>query len=467
VEVDKERLKELRQDSIPVRPVYEPYNEAAKTLVDLVHQSLLLEADRPSSVFKQKLIVCGFLAAAQRAFSKEDGGIAISSANDYWSQYPRAGSTVAKQVQEALVSGEYISLVDGTGKMYVWKDDEGMWNSAGVMSIYTINESLLTLDGFVDAEFIEVARPTVQVSIYETKEQRYARKAIKKRTPKMRINAIRESFGKAYGVASVEVESLNTFWCKHPLALPQIGNGVRGYAACATRVYHNGALNNGGRYYGAWTTMEGSYRLQCTIDDEPVAQIDLNASQPTLFSSMMGMKMKVGEMWEDLYTYALEAVDLHGFDIEDDNKTRRNKIKQVTVELIGTGNAHKLKEAEDSKYSFLDGEFARYRNGLLKVVPALHLLNKTYFNGAGYVSFHESQMMMLTLRDLKDMGIPAYPVHDCLIVKETNVETATNVYRDTIRNYIKEHGNGSVDITVPVSIERSGVEKKHVAGYYS
>ena len=76
-------------------------------------------------------------------------------------------------------------------------------------------------------------------------------------------------------------------------------------------------------------------------------------------------------------------------------------------------------------------------------------------------------MMTLALHQLKGMGIPAYPVHDCLLVKNSNVDDALNVYRETIRSYIKEEGKGSLDITVPVSIERSGEEKERIVGYYT
>lgn len=468
---DVESLKALRQEAIPLRPIYAPYNDAAKVLVDRVHQSLTFETDRPSSLVTQKVIICGFLAAAQRAFGGENGKIAISSSSDFWSQYPDAGSTIAKQVQDALVLGEYISFVEGTGRKVIWKDDDDMWNNVGVMSIYTLNDSLLTLDGFVDAEFIETGRPTIQVGIAETVGQRLSRKANRKRTPKMRMKEVRKTFGKSYSVASVGVEGLNTFWREHPLALPRIGNGVRGYAACATRVFHDGALDRGGRYYGAWTTLNSEYRLQSTIEGEPLAEIDLNASQPTLFSSMLGMRMYVGEMWEDLYAIVASHVDLSGIDVEDDDTTKRNKIKQVTVEVIGLGDAFKRQEAEQGRFTFLDGEYARYRDALIKVVPALHQLQNIYkggyYNGSGFISFHEAQMMMLTLHQLKDMGVVAYPVHDCLLVKDKEVDTALNVYRETIRGYIKEHGHGSVDILVPVSVERSGKEKQRVVGLYS
>jgi hypothetical protein len=177
--------------------------------------------------------------------------------------------------------------------------------------------------------------------------------------------------------------------------------------------------------------------------------------------------MKVGGMWEDLYSHILEAVDLTGIDADDDEVIRRGKIKQVTMEVIGTGNPDKRQEADYSDYSFADGEFTRYRRGLLTVVPALYSLDADYMNGAGFVSYHEAQVMMLTLHQLKSMGIPAYPIHDCLLLKEEDVETATNVYRETIRSYVKEYGKGGIDITVPVSIERNDKDKQRIVGYYS
>ena len=467
MEEDIRNLQSLRDETVPLRPLYQPYNDQAKALVDAVHSTLNIPNSRPTSIETQKTIVSGFLAAAQRAFSHDQGYVAISSNTNWWSQYPDAGHTIAMQVQKALVDGEYIELIEHTGQRHWWLDEEDKKRSMGLMTTYALNESILHIDGFVEAEFIETGRPTVLVGIAETDGQKFYRRQNNRRKPKMLQRDVRKTFGKAYTVNTLEVEGLNTFWKKHPLALPQLGNGVRCYAACATRIFHQGSLHDGGRYYGAWTSMNSSYRLQCTIDDEPVAEIDLNASQPTLFSSMMGMKMEVGGMWEDLYTYALEAVDLTGIDTEDDEGTRRGKIKQVTMEVIGTGNPDKRQEADYSDYSFADGEFTKYRRGLLTVVPALYLLDADYMNGAGYISYHEAQIMLLTLHHLKSMGIPAYPIHDCLLVKEKDVETATNVYRETIRSYVKEYGKGGIDITVPVSIERNGEEKQRIVGYYS
>ena len=468
-----EKVLKLRDETIPLRPIYEPYNEQAKALVDTVHQALNLPDARPTSIETQKHVICGFLAAAQRAFSFSDKGknhpdaVAISADRNWWSQYPLAGYEISQQVREALVAREFIEPVELTGQRHFWRDEEDKLRWIGTMQTFFLNDSIPHLVGFVEAEFIETGRPRVLIGVKESAAKKFVRKKNKRHKPKMKQNEVHQTFGKAYTVASMEVLGLNTFWKQHPLALPQLANGVRGYVASATRVYHDGRLDSGGRFYGAWTSMNSAYRLQCTIDGEPVAEVDLNASQPTLFSAMMGIPVKVGGMWEDLYSNILEAVDLTGIDIDDDDVTRRGKIKQVTMEVIGTGNPNKRQEAEDSDYTFADGEFARYRNGLVKVVPALHYLDPDYLNGAGYVSYHEAQIMLNTLHKLKTMNIPAYPIHDCLLVKENDIETATNVYRKTISSYVKEYGKGNVNITVPVSIERKDKDKERLVGYYT
>ena len=473
MQVNSKILQDIRADTIPLRPVYEPYNDTAKTLVDAFHKALGLYDGRPTSIQKQKVIVCAFLVACQRAFSKGNDSlyVGISGNANWWSQFPEGGYEVSKQVKKALVYSEHITHLAETGRKHFWHDEDNKLRSLGLMAAYSINESIFNLEGFVEAEFIETGRPTVLVGIKETTGAKYARQQNQRRKPKMLKIDMLNAFGKDYHLASMEVERLNRFWREHPLALPQIANGVRGYTCCASRVFHDGSLESGGRYYGAWTNLNSAYRLQCTIDGEPVAQIDLNASQPTLFSSMIGIKMQVGNMWEDLYSHVLEKLDLSDLTNNDDAALRRNKAKQVAVELIGTGNVYKRQEAHDCKYTFKEGEFSRYRNALLTVVPALHYLTKEYYNGAGYVSYHESEMLKETLHRLRDLDIIAYPIHDCLLVKEKDLDEALHIYRDTIRKYIKSngkgHGKAAINITVPVSIERRNKDKECLAGYYS
>ena len=131
-------------------------------------------------------------------------------------------------------------------------------------------------------------------------------------------------------------------------------------------------MDAGGRYYGGWTNYASKYRLQSTIDGEAVVEIDLNASQPTLFSSLMGMKMDVGKSWDDLYTSIIKSsVNLKS--IDEPEELKRKKLKQVTVEVIGSGNPSKIAASKESEIKFSKeyDEYGWYRTQLIRNVPAV------------------------------------------------------------------------------------------------
>jgi len=93
-------------------------------------------------------------------------------------------------------------------------------------------------------------------------------------------------------------------------------------------------------------------RLFCTIDGEPICEIDIKASQPTLFSSLLGYRLgglKKGGQWWDVYAdlSRLGSVN-HWWTVVDDTidvieqiKRNRKVAKAVVMELIGSGNSLK------------------------------------------------------------------------------------------------------------------------------
>ena len=84
---------------------------------------------------------------------------------------------------------------------------------------------------------------------------------------------------------------------------------------------------------------------------------------------------------------------------------------------------------------------------LLEVIPALYRLEPRYngngfptgyINGAGFLAFHESEIMLLVLETLREHhSIPAYPVHDCLLVKVSDWEQAYVTFVQTISTYVE------------------------------
>ena len=121
--------------------------------------------------------------------------------------------------------------------------------------------------------------------------------------------------------------------------------------------------------------------------------------------------MRIGETWTDVYQCLVEQLP----SIEN----ARDKVKQVFVELIGTGNPNK-REPTKQPNSILENveEFILIRDLALDMYPALKELNKEHMNFTDALSFHEANILTNTLIELIGQGVVAYPIHDCVLVKE-------------------------------------------------
>ncbi|OAN70558.1 hypothetical protein A8B83_13905 [Rhodobacteraceae bacterium EhC02] len=385
-----------------------------------------------------------------------------------WSLFPMVGKDVAPKVIDRLVEYFGAHLVEGSGDSGLFKDENGKWAKDPRMTMYEVDLSSLP-EKLEDARFVQVGLPTVKVNKAETRQQRDKRNLQKQSKPFLNNKQCTELFGDAHTAAESRVEALNQFWLQHPLKMP---NGHS--AASATRVYHDGRMDAGGRLYGAWTGLDkGTERLFCTIDGDPICEIDIKASQPTLFSSLLGYRLgglEKGEQWWDVYSQLsrLGSVN-HWWTVVDDTidvmeqiKRNRKVAKAVVMELIGSGNSLKSRATDDlvKETGLMPQGWESFREQLVRTVPALEELepryNKQgavegYLNGAGFLSYHESEMMMLTLERLAQVGIPAYPVHDCLIVKTKDAIVAAKTFREVIHQYCKKM-NG-LEVLVPLSVE--------------
>ncbi|EET46525.1 hypothetical protein [Thalassobium sp. R2A62] len=92
----------------------------------------------------------------------------------------------------------------------------------------------------------------------------------------------------------------------------------------ATRTFGDKALKKGGWFYGPWTTMPKAQRLQCTIDDRQVAEVDITASHPTLLMSISGKAPFQVEFTDPYQIPSLDGID-------------RGEIKAVINSAIGAG----------------------------------------------------------------------------------------------------------------------------------
>ena len=102
--------------------------------------------------------------------------------------------------------------------------------------------------------------------------------------------------------------------------------------------------------------------------------------------------------------------------------------------------------------------------------PALKHLDNKYNNATGFLSYHEAEILTLTLLRLKELGIPAYGVHDCVVVKQSDKHTAAETYRSVIRDYVVRHQKANshpiLNIEVSLTIEELGMDKVKLAGCF-
>ena len=464
-------------DLVPFRPILTPYNDAAHECLRALYNEL---DGLPITVGRQakyELVIGSFLATAQSVNSKLGSRMAWPHGSNIWTPYT-VKKDIIRKVREKLVDRGFIKMVEGSGQRVFAdrdKDDpdapkHGSW--VDIPTIYELDEKLKGIVGFSEAEWVENHRPAVLVSKYEDYLERNQRKLANLPSPKLGKAELKK-LGKPYSKAVEAVNRLNETWSKHPLCMPTIDDRPSRYVASATRVFHYNSMTSGGRYYGAFTNIQGKRRLECTIDGNEVAQIDISASQPTLFSSLLGEKVNVGhDKWTDTYRYILDQLE-NIYHPNESDEDRVKKAKSVIMELIGTGNPDKAQQSKQSKLAFSDGlpEWDAYRDACHHIFPALKHLNKEHMNGPGFLSFHESEMLRETMEGLIAEGITPYPMHDCLLIEAKHEEKAIACYRSTINSYIKDHCINNnrpevLNIMIPLTVEVSGQEKKYIKGTY-
>lgn len=477
---------------IQIKPIYEPFNSDADGLtIDLLSKLGLTTSGPKYQAYRT--MMSSILYAAKAVIRREASQPSHSQpqnmpvymgmllGNDHWTQFPALGATIGRRVLKMMEAGKFIERDPHSGRREFYATNSAKTAYEGIMTRWTVAPALTSLLSDSKATFIETARPFIQINKSETrteKENRRRHGDIKKRLS-------RSEFKKAFGEAEIRnreerIKRLNDYWYKHPL-VSVCGDA----AACVTRVFSDSRLDVGGRLYGSWTGTNSELRLKYTIDGEPLLQLDISASQPTLLSILLNIEMRnlsPQKGWYDPYTELtwLIGLAMSGNLSEEERditiKRVRTIAKGVVMELIGTGNPDKATPSDGlvQKTNVSQDEWDYYKQELKAAIPALNRLeprfdregNPTgYINGSGYLAFHESEIILQTLENLAfEYDVPAYPVHDCLLVKVSDWSKAYAVFVETICSYVEKF-NGR-QVIVPISREGGGLPYKKFRGVY-
>ena len=418
------------------KPSYLPHNDVAYDLVSSLAETLGLRLNK-----KIEIILASYLATAKKAKGK---AFDWWTGNDnktlkFWSLFDHVSNQSVREVYKLLKEHEYIGA-----SAYV-PDTTVELMGIGIPNwIVAKNLPNQTLE---QATFIEANLPYVLVNKKEEYEDKLARRKHNRTAPKLGIKHVKKSFGRAYSLAYRPVKEMNTYWSKHPLHNPITNE----YYSSARRIYHNASIKSGGRWYGGWMEYSSNQRFSFTIDNHPIVQVDVNAMILSLLSALTGKPMNTGSN-SGVYQDAYQAVVCQIPTITN----ARKKVKQVIMELTGTGNPSKSKPSPDSK--ILEEEFIYIRDLCLQAYPALECLDNKRFNFPNDLSFHESNILTQTLLSLKQQGVVAYPVHDCVIVKQGREDDAVDTFRRVFKEYV------NVDFDIALSVESNPSNKVRIEG---
>lgn len=473
-----------------LQPTYEPMDDAAKLRTNWFIKRLRLPASGPKAkgyeVMVASILRTSSAVILREAKEKEKAKskrkpvqLGMPIGNDNWSDFPAVGATVGKKVLASFEEAGFLVRDQTSGKREFYTTGTGKLAYEPIMTCWSVTRELRKLFKDDLGRFVETGRPLILVNKVETYSQKRHRE--KQGSPKEKLSSAQRV--KLFGQETLaqhheRTKALENYWRKHPLVFSD-GNA----AASASRIFSDSCLKVGGRFYGAWSNLKSEERLACTIDGERLVQLDISASQPTLLSALLGVKMNnLSDQggWYDPYTQ-LTGLWSYGVTAEQSEEERhatmkraKNIAKAVTMEIIGTGNIDKdhpsdrLKEEEH----VTQDEWDFFKGRLREAIPALERLeprydskeNPTgYINGAGFLAFHESEIMFKTLEALRDdWDIPAYPIHDCLLVKVSDWEIAYSVFVQTICSYVE--GMTGKQVIVPIKREGGGMPEIRFRG---
>jgi hypothetical protein len=184
------------------------------------------------------------------------------------------------------------------------------------------------------------------------------------------------------------------------------------------RIFNNGSLELGGRLYAGYSGLPKGLRSSATIDGEPICQVDIKASYLCVRAGMSGASFEEGSDPYQLVPW-----------VDSSHDRTREMAKQLISALISCGG---------DKRSFpkgMRGEFSDiiskketikdYRDPIHEVFP--FLLEEV--DGLA-VMYQESEIMMAVLERCVKADLPAWPLHDCLFVRESDHLKAVSFIKD-------------------------------------
>ena len=384
-------MSDLQADQFVV-PKYEPADEESNLLIQgLVEAAFRDCPPRPTSAPKLRLAMCDVLAAFQES---KTGLLAWQTNQEQFvdAAYKR---TCAENLRSRLLKEEWLEIAQrgkiGTCQLYRW---------TGKIALPEINFRKYGSGHLVR---IRGAKTTSQGG----KAKKGKQLNIKKFQPK-----IQEQIDK--------MQIINDMMAAYPL----YDDEGTAWSSCY-RGFNEGRLDKGGRIYGDWQNKKPHERLAMTVGGFPVVEVDIKGSFLFLGNHLSSRPIALGL---DPYLNIPFVRDAE----TDDIRSQLRELAKIVVSAMWYAEKPltrlprgKEKNSFGSTISLrqqfnLENELCSDRI-IKEVYATFPFLIEKELDGFDLM-FKESEIILASMLDLWDHNVPTYPVHDCLICKEDDVE---------------------------------------------
>ncbi len=233
-----------------------------------------------------------------------------------------------------------------------------------------------------------------------------------------------------------EVQELNAFVSRFDIQ-PAKHRGFK-------RIFNEGdhqnfAWNRGGRLYsigrGSYQSLSKSERLQMMIDGDPVVEIDISGSYLTILHGLLQVP----------FDPSADHYQVDGLD--------RELVKRWTVATLTSGRLVRwprgLRDGYRKRTGLKIPPVSTVARAMEARYPVLaQLKDQQEFSWATFM-WHESEIVIVTLRALMDAGIPALPVFDSVIVRVQDRDTALRELEGAFREVVGIQGSFVVHAAIP------------------
>lgn len=384
-------MTDLQADQFVI-PKYEPADEESKSLIHVLVQAAFKDCPpRPTSEPKLQLAMCDVLAAQR----KSNTGLLAWQLDEELFGDGAYGRNIATKLRDQLLEIEWLEVAQrgrrGTCQLYRW---------TGKINLPEIK---FRKCGSSDLVRIRGARTTGP----NGKPKKGKRLKIKNFQP-----AVQEQIEK--------MKVINHMMAEHPLS------DIYGktWSSCH-RGFNEGRLDKGGRIYGDWQNKKSHERLAMTVDGRPVVEVDIKGSFLFLGNRLSSHPIDLGQ---DPYLNIPFVRDAGS----DEVRSSLRELAKIVVSSMWYAEKPLTRVPKGREKNAYGSTISlRQQFSLDKKLTSQRIIKEIYdtfpflvereLNGFDLM-YRESEIIVASMLDLWDHSVPTFPVHDCLLCKETDQE---------------------------------------------